>query len=286
MVPESLGFAGEQELLARIRERATTRQVRAESDPGVVPRLGSSCAVPVWERTASLTRRAIPWLGWAAAAVLLGVVATKNIRPGGNRTLAVVPAEHGVVSAELADLRREVLSLQAEKEEASKKLKEAEARVRSTDTAFAQLFAQNQDQLLRRDALAAERDGLRAELGQRAGELEIARKRLNEEIGAKEATREQLADLNARLEKRRSEVYRLQELAGNAEAKLPLAASDLSSSEAKEILRARLAHCRCVRRRQRREIIQGLRQSLPCETQSVDLLRLRPVKGSTEPQGG
>ena len=108
-----------------------------------------------------------------------------------------------------------MLALQSQKEKVSRKLKDAEARARSSDAALAQLIAQNGEQDAKRAALAAELDGLRADLGQRTAELEIARNRLNEEIDAREATQQRLADVNVRLEKQRSEVLRVQELAAS-----------------------------------------------------------------------
>ena len=241
-VPEAIDFASEQELMARIRNRATTVLVRRGSQLNASQELGSPCAAPIWKRAAGQSRRLVPWVGWAAAVFLLAVLTTKNEqRKSAQATFVAVP-QGPVVSLDRSDLQRQVLALQSALEEDSRKLKNVEARARNSDTALAQLIAQNGEQDVKRTALAAEIDGLRADLGQRTAELEIARSRLNEEIDAREATQQQLADVNVRLEKQRSEVLRVQEMEAGTPAKHPLSAADLSPSEAKEILGARDLH--------------------------------------------
>ena len=69
-VPEAVDFASEQELMARIRNRATTVLVRRESP---AQRYAETwvhlCAAPLWKRAVGQSRRILPWVGWVAAAV-------------------------------------------------------------------------------------------------------------------------------------------------------------------------------------------------------------------------
>lgn len=241
-VPDATEFASEQELMARIRNRATTVLVRRESLLGAAQELGAPCTAPLWKRAAVESWRLVPWLGSAAAVFLLTLLPTRNMEQRRAQATVVVVPKVTVASLDHPDLQREVLALQSEKQESLRKLKDAEARSRSTDEALARLIAQSGEQEAKRASLTSELDGLRADLGQRTAELEIARDRLNEEIDAREATQRQLADVNVRLEKQRSEVLRVQELAASTQVKRPLTAADLSPSEAKEILGARDLH--------------------------------------------
>ena len=241
-VPDAIDFASEQELMARVRNRATTVLVRRESSLSATQDVGAPCAAPLWKRAEGRSKRILPWVGWVAAAFLFTVLTTKTVEKRRAQATIVAVPQGAVASLDHADRQRQVLALQSEKEEVSRKLKDAEARARSSDAALAQLITQNGEQDAKRAALAAELDGLRADLGQRTAELEIARNRLNEEIDAREGAQQQLADVNVRLEKQRSEVLRVQELAASTQAKRPLADADLSPSEAKEILGARELH--------------------------------------------
>jgi hypothetical protein len=83
---------------------------------------------------------------------------------------------------------------------------------------------------------------LSASLGQRTAELELARRQLYEETASRQTAQEQLATANARLEIQKIEAARLEALASNSQTRLPMAGTDFSSNDAKEILGARDLH--------------------------------------------
>lgn len=242
-IPEPIESPSEQALLTKVRGRARTLQSHNESEVHLTPLIRPNwAAAPFWKRTANFTRHAIPWVGWATVAVLLLIMEVKNVPKSRNQAVAIErPQDHDAFS-EISVLEHEVASLQSERDIASKKLKETEAGARNAQAALAQLLEQSRSQDAISAASDAERDRLRADLGQRTAELEIARRRLTDEVSAKAAMQDQLADVNLRLEKQRSELLRLEELAANTRANLPVATPDLDSSEAKEILGARDLH--------------------------------------------
>jgi hypothetical protein len=242
-VPELIDFTSEQSLLTKVRGRARTLQAQRESeaDPGSLA--GRNWARGAFEgKGAILSRRVIPWIGWATAALLLLAIRAKTDPPKLSQTTATSSSQDHAAYSEISELQRDLAASQEENKEALRKLKEAEASARSSQTALTQLLAQSRSQDAKGAVSDAERDKLRADLAQRSAELEIARSRLKEEISAKDAMQEQLADVNLRIEKQRSEVARLQELGATARTPLPVATVDLSSSEAKEILGARDLH--------------------------------------------
>lgn len=242
-VADTVEFSSEQELITKIRNRAASVLGRHESQTVATQAMIAPCVAPIWKRTASASTRFIPWLGWAAAVFLLMVPRTNSVEERRTPSAIVAVAPSGAPSSsDYANLEGELLALQSEKKDALKKLRDTDARARSSGAAVAQLIAQKGEEDARRAELAAEIDRLRADLGQRTAELEIARNRLNEEVGARQATQQQLADAGVRLEKQRSEVLRLQEMADSTPAKHPMSTVDLSPSEAKEILGARDLH--------------------------------------------
>jgi hypothetical protein len=243
MVPECGGFTSEAELLARIWERAKILKEHCEAPRGVIEQqLTAICAIPVWKRAIRLSLQAVSWVGWAVAAILLVAIQGKEAQPRRDEAIIAAP-QSGYDSKHLAGLQQQqVLALQAERAKEFKTLKEAEARARNSEATVALISARSRDQDKKSAALAAQLDQLHADLGQRSAELEMTRKRLNEEIGTREAVQEQLADAHTRLEKENNEVSRLQELAGSTQPRLPMPAANLNANEAKEILGARDLH--------------------------------------------
>lgn len=242
LIPESMGFNGENELRARIRERVRTVDLCHQDAETAKPKMVEACAVPVWKRSAHWTGRAIPWAGWAAAATLLLWQGTNRTLPRHEQPLVAAHTATVSTSAETVELERKIAALSANRNELAKRLSEAEAFARDSKIALTLTSMQSRNLGTKEAVLSTELDRLHADLRQRSAELELARRQLSNEIGAREAVRGQLAEVNARLEKQKSEVFRLQEAANGAKVRLPMASSELTTSEAREILGARDLH--------------------------------------------
>src|SRR5579863_8101680 len=116
IVPETMNFASEQELLAGIRNRAATLQARHGSEPGVANPPAPPCSTTRWKLAANLGKRVLPWVGWAAAALLLFVAETRDVPTKSAHDAVSVRPQEQVASAEIGRLERGIAALQSEKE--------------------------------------------------------------------------------------------------------------------------------------------------------------------------
>ena len=243
-VPESLEFTNEDQLRARVLEKARAGLDRNDTQSRLTQEIVRPCPTPWLRRAIRWTRIAVPVTGWAVAAVLLLLVVSGKSRPvsdlGAHMTAPLEPSAQS--SSDLSSLKNRVLIAEKQEEEALGKLDEAEALNRSSALSLARMTSQYEDLNATHSALKTEMTRQQDQLKQESAQLELTRKDLNEQLTAKESLQGQLSEVYDRLQKNSAEVARLERVAATTTARLPVAEKQIDDSEAKEILGARELH--------------------------------------------
>jgi len=242
-VPESLEFTNENQIRARVLEKAKAGLENKERQDGLAEEIVRSCPTPWLRHAKRAGRLAVPAAGWAIAAVLLVSIAGK-IRPisGSDRQVVSPQAATFANSKEVDALTQRLLIAERQKNEAIAgrdeavnlsrtdvlSLAQAESRYESLNETY---FALKGDMTLQQD-----------QLKQETAQLELTRRDLIEQLAAKDSLQGQLSEVYERLQKNSSEVARLERIAVTTPASLPVSEKEIDGNEAKEILGARELH--------------------------------------------
>jgi hypothetical protein len=234
----------ESSILARVKTGASLASQSPEGEIHLAPPLLLPCPIPWWKRLRRILKVAIPIAGWSFAAVLLVL-----LWPARRVSNAILPANApiGMQNAPASDptvdnLRRQLADLEKQRRQDAQKFIDADARARRDSLALARLTEQFQSLGSNYSAAQADLTQSQSKLTQASAELDLTRKRLNDESAARDALQGQLSEIYARFEKQGAEVARLEKVAANVPSRLPALEKEFGNDEAREILGARDLH--------------------------------------------
>jgi hypothetical protein len=243
LVPESMEFTNEDQLRAKVLEKAKATLEKSEGQSRIGQEIALRWPAPWWTRGKRAARTAVLASGWAFAAVLLFLIFGTS-RPNSNidRNLTESETAQARQASDLRALESRALLAEKQKDEVTGKLNQAETQARGDALSFAQMTSNYQKLNTTYSALETELTNEEAQVKQRSAELELAHRSLNEEIAAKDSLQGQLAEVYERLEKSADEVARLEKFAVTAPERLSISEKEVNGNEAKEILGARDLH--------------------------------------------
>jgi anti-sigma-K factor RskA len=241
--PESMAFTDEDQIRARVLEKAKARRERSDDQGRTAQDIVCSRSVPFWRHVKHLAKTAPLTVGWVIAAVLLfRTLETTRPFPELDTKTATPITAHAYIPTEVRVLEGRAFIAERERDDAARKLKEADRRNRDNTVTLARLISQN-------DALNSTYVALKTELlqrddllKQRTAELELTRSNLNEQLISKDSLQGQLSEAYERLQKNGSEVARLERIAATTPPRLPVSEPTVDGNEAKDILGARELH--------------------------------------------
>jgi hypothetical protein len=243
LLPESLEFANENRIRARVLERAKAVLEKNEGQNQITGDIVHPCPTPWLSQARRGARFAVPAAGWAIAAVLLLGIFWKSRPMSGVPTHAASLAPMPVQNAsELNALKDRAFVADKQRDELLGKLAAEEALNRNSALSLSQMTLQYEGLNTSYFALKGEMTLQDEQLKQKAAELELTRKDLKEQLAAKETLQGQLSDVYERLDRNSAEVARLQRVAATTPVRLPVSEKEIDGNEAKEILGARELH--------------------------------------------
>ena len=242
-VPESLEFANEDQIRARVLERAKAGLERNEGQNSLTKGIVLPCPTPWLKRVKRVARLALPAAGWAIAAVLLLSILGK-IRPIPEPDKVVAGPQAAAVqnTSELDALTRRAQIADRQRDEAIVKRDEAENLSRIGALSLAEMESRYESLNASYSALKGDMTVQQDQLKQETAQLELTRKDLNEQLVAKDSLQGQLSEVYERLQKNSTEVARLERIAATTPTRLPVSEKEIDGNEAKEILGARELH--------------------------------------------
>ncbi len=242
-VPESLELANEDQIRAKVLERAKAGFERNEGSNSLTGDILLPCPTPWLRRVKRGLRFAVPVAGWAIAAVLLLNMMGK-VRP------IPMPEKHEaaaqVVAAQntsgIDAMTQRALIAERQRDEAIAKRDDAVNLSRLGALSLAQMESKYESLNASYSALKGDMTLEQDQLKQETAQLELTRKDLNEQLTAKDTLQGQLSDVYERLQKNSTEVARLERIAATTPTRLPVSEKEIDGNEAKEILGARELH--------------------------------------------
>jgi hypothetical protein len=242
-VPESLELTNESRIRTRVLERVKAGLEREEIPDRITQDKVPPCPTSWLRHVKRGTWFAVAAGGWAAAALVLvwmlgrgGPVSEESLRA----SVRIAPPSE--VTGDLNLLKKRVDLAERRRDEALKKLEEAQALNRNDALSLAQMTSQFEGLNAAQFALKNQQSIQEDQLRQRAAELALLRNDLREQSAEKESLQGQLSEVYDRLEQNRAEAARLERTAATTPARVPTSAQDIGASEAKEILGARDLH--------------------------------------------
>ncbi len=232
----------ERKMLAKVLERAKENKGRPRNQAPDMRHGSSLLSIPWWEWARHRARPILAPAGWAVATLLLFEMLGSNRRPAHpvQPQAAVVTTPQEAHSGE--EMRDRAMRAETARDEATRKLKDSEARSHRALTELARITEQYRNL----DSTYAELKNLltqeQAQLSQRTSELELTRNHLQQEASVRDTLQGQLTAVLTQLEKQRTEVARPQEVVDREPAALPVDDKAVDPGEAKEILGARDPH--------------------------------------------
>ena len=246
-VPESLEFANENQIRARVLERAKAGHEN-ESRKLLTEDIVRVCPTRWLVNVKRVCRLAAPAAGWAIAALLLASVVWKP-RPVAGPGKQLAPPQVSMVdrSSQAGALEQRLNVAERQRDEALAKLDDAMSRNRSGAQSLAQLEAQYESLDATYTALKGDISLQQDQLKQESAQLELTRRELNDQLVAKESLQGQLSDVYERLQKNSSEVTRLERIAATTPASLPVSERNRRERGKGDSWCARVAYCRRLR---------------------------------------
>ena len=243
LVPESLEFSGGDQLRAKVLEKAKAALEKSEGQSQIGREIVLHWPANWWTFGKRSAGPALLLAGWSFAAVLLFLFFGKS-RPTTDLATSIVESDSAQArsSDDVRVLESRALLAEKQRDEATENLNEANALARDRALNLAQMTAKYKNLDATYSAIETEFSSEQALLKQRAGELELTRRSLNEEIAARESLQGQLSEADERLEKNAAEVASLKNIASTTPAVLPTSEKSVDGNEAKEILGARDLH--------------------------------------------
>jgi len=244
LTPESMEFTDENQIRARVLEKAKAGRERSDDQDRIAHDIVCSRGISGWKDAKRMARIVFPAAGWALAAVLVFQVLEEN-HPS-SKPDSQLGAPNGAqvlrASTDIQAMEDRVLIAEKERDAAARRLNEADRRNRDNTLALARLNSQNYALNATYSALKTELLQREDILKQRAAELELTRSNLNEQLIAKDSLQAQLSEASERLQKNRVEVARLERIAATNPPRPPVSEPALEGNEAKDILGARELH--------------------------------------------
>ena len=242
-VPESLEFANENNIRARVLEKAKAGLERNENRKRLTEDIIRPCPTSWVRQVKRVVRLAVPAAGWAVAAVLL-VSILGEIRPIASPSRQVAASQTMTTgnSRESDALAQRIQIAERQRDEAIASRDEAVALGRSGALSLAQMELQYENLNATYSTLKGDMAQQQDQLKQETAQLELTRKDLNEQLVAKDSLQGQLSEVYERFQKNSTEVARLERIAATTPASLPVSEKEIDGNEAKEILGARELH--------------------------------------------
>lgn len=242
-VPEDLDSISGNELLMKIRERASTsykqkvQPLSAQNACFSPPTMSKSRVL----RFPGLAALAAGWL-LAAVVILEHGGARPKVHGPASSTSEQKGSDRQALEAEAARLVLQLKSADANVETLERKLEAMSGRARIGQSEASRLKAQYRVLNGSFSDLNSKLEQEESLLARRSAELQLTRDDLNSEIAAKDSLRGQLSDVYSRLDKERQEFAKLERVAAAVPAAYPLVQASVSEGEAREILGARDLH--------------------------------------------
>jgi len=224
----------DESILTRVKAGASLASQSAEGQIHVAPPLFP----PWWTRLRRILKFAVPIAGWSFAAVLLVLLwLARRVSDATLPASAAVGSQIAPANDPTVDnLRRKLADLEKQRRQDAQKFIDADARARRDSLALARITEQFQSMGSNYSAALADLNQGQVKLNQASAELELTRKRLNDESAARDALQGQLSEIYVRFEKQGAEVARLEKVAATVPARLPAVEKGFGNDEAGEIL--------------------------------------------------
>lgn len=243
-LPESVEAPSEEKLLARFNQKLRTEQEMVEqSAPTLSGVTFAPCPIPISKRIRQFANLAIPLLACTAAGFGFAYLELRwhpptpvVVKPG------VAASAQDSLKRDLDEWKSRAISAERQAAESDQKLHESNKLLRQSSMELSQLSGANHELTATDEELHTQLEQQRTSLSARIAELELVRSSLKEETAAKEDFQRQLLEIDARVERQKTELAHLEQVAATVPSRLPVAEHEIETSEAKEILGARDLH--------------------------------------------